>query len=31
MSLFGAITVGRKILWVQALPVAVALGLLLVS
>ena len=30
-GLFGAITVGRKILWVQAVPAAIALGLLLAS
>lgn len=30
-GVFGAITVGRKILFVQALPGAVALGLVLVS
>ena len=30
-GVFGALTVSRKILWVQALPVAVALALLLSS
>ena len=30
-GLFGALTVSRKILWVQALPAAVALALLLLS
>ena len=30
-GVFGALTAGRKILWVQALPGAVALGLVLLS
>ena len=30
-GVFGAATVGRKVLWVQALPAAVALALVLVS
>jgi putative membrane protein len=30
-GVFGALTVGRKILWVQALPGAVALGLVLAA
>lgn len=30
-GVFGALTVGRKILWVQALPGAIALGLVLAA
>ncbi len=30
-GLFGALTVGRRILWVQGLPGAVALALVLLS